>query len=164
MPITSRETRDDGVTRRCPDYDVWLDRHDTIFIWLMANREYGNGDQRFFSKMRRNIIQHGHGVRTTKLYHKCTRLARASVKKRAHVPYITDERSLQEVKTLLHDVKNTVAPQADSGDGDIIEHTIKTVNGTFIASITCTFELTGQVSVRSVQLLQSIVGVGTGHN
>jgi len=164
MTSNACATRTRGLSQKQARYDVYLDRDSTIFVWMMANREQNNGRGDFFVRMRRNIIKYGDGARTTKLYQKCTRSPQASVTQRASIPYVNGPESLREVREMLQLARQTLTltrqRQEHLRDKDLVASRIQTANDNFVATIACTLELTGQVSLRSVQLLQSIIGCG----
>jgi hypothetical protein len=128
---------------------------------MMANREQANGRQNFYVRMRRNIIKYGDGARTTRLYQKCTRSPRASLLKYATKPYVGDPGSLQKALEMLELARRRLADRRRTHlhSEDVIANKIHTLNDGFVAIIACKLDLTGQVSLRAVQLLQSIIGL-----
>lgn len=162
MAATGHAPTTIGPNQKRARYNIQLDRDNTIFVWMMANREQASGRQDFYVRMRRNIIKYGDGARTTRLYQKCTRSPRASLLKHATKPYVGDSGSLQQALEMLELARQTLAHRrlTKLHSEDIIANKIHTVNDGFVAIIACKLDLTGQVSLRGVQLLQSIIGLG----
>lgn len=167
MAATGHAPTTIGFNQTRARYNVQLDRDSTIFVWMMANREQASGRQDFYVRMRRNIIKYGDGARSTRLYQKCTRSPRAILLKHATEPYIGDPESLQRAHEMLELARQTLALRrlTNLHGENVIANKIHTANDGFVAIIACKLELTGQVSLRDVQLLQSIIGLGdVSHN
>jgi len=162
MAATGHMPTTNGFYQKRARYNIQLDRDSTIFVWLMANREQASGRQDFYVRMRRNIIKYGDGARTTRLYQKCTRSPRASLLKHATKPYVGDPGSLQKALEMLELARQTLAHRrlTHLHSEEVIANKIHTLNDGFVAIIACKLELTGQISLRDVQLLQSIIGLG----